>query len=190
MDVKEAIQTRRAYRSLDPAETTDTILKELAEAARLSPSCMNKQPWHFVFIRDKDQLQKFLPALMLGNQVWNKNASLIIAVFSKPDDDCMIKERNYYLFDTGLATAFLILRATELGLVAHPMAGFDEDKAKEILGIPGDMRLITIIGVGKHSTEMNPELSDYQKKTESTRPPRKSISEFVSLDTYTQPLNL
>jgi nitroreductase len=69
---------------------------------------------------------------------------MIIAVFSRVDYDCVIRAREYYLFDTGMATAFITLRATELGLVAHPIAGFDENKAKDTLGIPDDMRLTTL----------------------------------------------
>ena len=94
----------------------------------------------------------------------------------------MIGERLYYLFDTGMATAFLILRATELGLVAHPIAGFNETSAKEILGIPKEMRLITLVIVGKHSEIVNPVLSDPMKLGEKQRPPRKSIDEFIFID--------
>ena len=61
-----------------------------------------------------------------------------------------------------MATAFIILRATELGLVAHPIAGFDEDKVKEILGIPDDRRVITLVIVGKHMDTVSPVLSEKQ----------------------------
>jgi hypothetical protein len=51
---------------------------------------------------------------------------MIIAVFSQKDLDCIRRGgREYYLFDTGMATAFMILRAMGLGLVAHPIAGFN-----------------------------------------------------------------
>ena len=88
-----------------------------------------------MFVYDKDMLMKLRDALSKGNE-WAYDASMIIAVFSRQDLDCVIKERIYYLFDTGMATALLILRATELGLVAHPIAGFREKKVKEILEIP------------------------------------------------------
>jgi hypothetical protein len=107
---------------------------------------------------------------------------MIIGVFSEPEDDCMIGERQYYLFDTGMATAFLILRATELGLIGHPIAGFKETLAKEILGIPKDKRLITLIVVGKHSENINPVLSDLMKLAENQRPPRKPIDEIIHIN--------
>jgi nitroreductase len=181
MDVKEAIEKRRAYRSLDSVEITDDLIKNLAESAKLSCSCFNKQPWNFVFIHDNDKLMEMRNALSKGNE-WAYNASMIIAVFSKKELDCIIKEREYFLFDTGMAVGMMILRATELGLVAHPIAGFDEEKAKEILNIPPEMRLITLIIVGKHSTEIKKELNEHQAEGEKQRPPRKSFEEFAWID--------
>ena len=183
MEVKDTIEKRRAYRSLDSIEIEKDLIEDLAKSAQLAPSCMNQQPWKFVFIYEKEQLTKLFTTLSSGNK-WVKRASLIIAVFSKQKNDCVIGERLYYLFDTGLATAFIILRATELGLVAHPIAGFNEEKAKEIIGIPKDMRLITLIIIGKHSSEVNPVLSEPMKLGEKQRPPRKKLEEFVYINHY------
>ncbi|MFW9990307.1 MAG: nitroreductase family protein [Candidatus Odinarchaeota archaeon] len=183
MDVKEAIQKRRAYRSLDPIKVSDGLIKDLAEKAQISPSCGNNQPWRFIFVREEEQLEKLFSTLSDGNK-WVEKASMIIAVFSKPEKDCIIDNRLYYLFDTGIATAFIILRATELGLITHPIAGFNEDQAKKILKIPDDMRLITLIIVGKRSKTINPVLSEKMKLGEKQRPPRKRIEDFVYLNMY------
>jgi len=137
MDVKEAIETRRAYRALGPVEVTDDMIQELARAAQLMPSCFNNQPWRFVFARSRDALAKVHACMNKGNE-WTFKASVIIAAFAKKENDCLIKEREYYLFDLGLAVAALMLRATELGLVAHPIAGFNPDRVREALDIPGE----------------------------------------------------
>ena len=188
MDVKEAIKKRRAYRSLDPVAINDDLIQDLAEVVKITPSCANQQPWNFIFVKDKEYLTKLFTTLSKGNK-WVERASMIIAVFSKPKNDCIINERLYYLFDTGMATAFLILRATELGLVAHPIAGFKEDQAKEILKIPEEMRLITIVIIGKHSKEVNPVLSDAMKLGEKQRPPRKQLQDFIFINNYNEKLN-
>ena len=188
MDVKEAIQKRRAYRSLEPVEITLDLILEIAKTAQVAPSCMNKQPWRFIFVKDKEQLQKLFMVLTPANK-WIEKASMMIAVFSQPENDCMIRERNYYLFDTGMAVGLILLRATELGLVAHPIAGFDEEKAKEIVGIPKEMRLITFINVGKKSDDINPVLSEHMKLGEKQRPPRNPLKEFAYIDKYGEPLN-
>jgi nitroreductase len=183
MNVKEATEKRRAYRSLDPVEKDDDLINDLAHVAQIAPSCSNSQPWRFVFVYNKEQLEKLFSTLTPGNK-WVEKSSMMIAVFSTPKDDCVIKERMYYLFDTGMAVAFIILRATELGLVAHPIAGFDEEKAKEILNIPKELRLITFINIGKHSSEVNPVLSENMKLGEKQRPPRKPLSKLIYINEY------
>ena len=183
MDVKQAIRTRRAYRSLEPVGITEKLIGDLAESARLSPSCFNNQPWRFVFAHAPEVLKKLHGAMSRGND-WVQAASMIIAVFSREDLDCRIKGRNYYLFDTGMATAFIMLRATELGLVAHPIAGYREDQVKEILGIPEDMQVITLVIVGQHSETMGPLLTEKQVESEKERPERLSLEEFAYVNGF------
>jgi nitroreductase len=184
MDVKEAIQKRRAYRSLDPVEITKDLINDLASCAQLSASCNNNQPWRFVFVYEKEMLNKLKEALSKGN-AWAKDASMIIAVLSKKDYDCIIGERQYHQFDTGMATAFLILRATELGLVAHPIAGYSPEKTREVLGIPDDLEVITLVNVGRHASTIHPVLSEKQADSEKKRPERFPLEKFMFLNKYT-----
>ena len=183
MEVKDAINLRRAYRSLEHIDITDKLIDDFAIHAQLAPSCFNNQPTRFVFVYAPDILTKIHEALTKGN-AWAKAASLIIVVVGKKDFGCVVEEREYFLFDLGLASAFLLLRATELGLVAHPIAGFDEDKVKEILEIPYEMTVITLINVGKKSNVLNPVLSEKQIKAEKVRPERKPLKEFVFRNKY------
>jgi nitroreductase len=183
MELMETIEKRHAYRSLGPARIDESLVRDLATAASLSASCFNKQPWRFVFAFDKDVLGRLQGAINKGNE-WTRAASMIIAVASRKDMDCVTKEKEYYLFDIGMATAFLILRATELGLVAHPIGGFDEEKAKEILGIPADMRLITLVNVGAHLLPVNALLSQKQAEAEGSRPERLPLNEIMRIDHY------
>jgi nitroreductase len=183
MKVRQAIMKRRAYRSLEPIEITEEFIFDLAECAQLSASCFNNQPWRYVFVYDLKVLKEMHEALSPGNE-WAKDASMIIAVFSKKDNDCIIKDREYYMFDTGMATAFLILRATELGLVAHPIAGYSPKKVREILHIPDDMNVITLVIVGKHSAKISSVLSDKQREWEQQRPKRLSMRKIAYMNKY------
>lgn len=181
--LRELLEKRRAYRSLDPVVITGEIVERLAAAAQIFCSCFNNQPWRYVFVYGDRALAELKGALSKGNE-WAHDASMIIAVFSKKEFDCLIKEREYFLFDTGMATAALILTATEMNLVAHPIAGFSETKAKEILAIPPEMRLITLVIVGAHSATVKDVLSDDQKEREVKRPERLPREKFVFIDRY------
>ncbi len=183
MELTRLIEQRRAYRSLEPVSIDEKTVSALAEIACLSPSCFNNQPWRYVFVYDKKKLEMMFEALAKGNG-WAHRASLIVAVVSKAEFDCRIKGRDYYLFDTGMATAFMILKATDLGLVAHPIAGFDEQKVKEILGVPEDRTVITLVIVGKHSETIGPELSEKQIEWEKKRPERLPLDKFAYHNEY------
>jgi len=184
MEVKKAIEARRAYRSLAPVEITEELINDLAGKAQLAPSCFNKQPWKYVFVYDPAVLTKMHGALSPGNE-WVQAASLIIAVLGKKDDDCAMKDgRVYYHFDIGMATAFMILRATELGLVAHPIAGYNPGKVREVLGIPEELEVITLVNVGKHSDKISPLLSEPMAKGEKQRPERNPLGKFIYRNGY------
>ena len=86
-----------------------------------------------------------------------------------------------------LNTAIIILRATELGLVAHPIAGYREKRVKNVLGIPEDMQVIALVNVGIHSEAIRDTLTEDQKKTELERPERLPREKFAFIDRYSEP---
>jgi Nitroreductase family. len=71
-----------------------------------------------------------------------------------------MRDGIYAYYDTGLSNAFLILRATELGLVAHPIAGFDEEVVKKAVNIKENFEVIVLIVVAKHAKEISPVVSE------------------------------
>ncbi|MHA1731464.1 MAG: nitroreductase family protein [Promethearchaeota archaeon] len=178
MDVFEAIEARRAYRSLDPVDVDEGLLDDLERCASLAPSCTNKQPWRFVFVDDPEKLALIFAGLPPGNR-WVERSNLIVAVVSKRGMDSVLGDREYFAFDVGLATAFLLLRATELGLVAHPITGYSPSSVKDALSVPPDYTVVTLVVVGKHSGQVNPVLSDAMKLGEEQRPPRLPLREVA-----------
>ena len=83
-----------------------------------------------------------------------------------------------------MATSAMILRATELGLVAHPIAGYSPRKTREILRIPDDIDVIALVIVGKQSDKIDKVLTEKQVEAEKERPKRKDIDEFVYMNRY------
>lgn len=184
MQLSKAIKERRALRSLGDFEVTHSIIKKLAKAAKLAPSCYNNQPWRYLFVYDEDKLKEMHSALSKGNE-WAYKSPLIVAVLSKEDLDCVIaKTRKYYQFDTGISAGFMMLKATEMGLVAHPIAGYSPKNTRKILNIPKDMEVITLIVFGKIMEKPDSELSDKMQKVENNRPQRLPQEKFVFHNTF------
>jgi nitroreductase len=182
MEFTDAVNQRRARRSFAPVEITDALVRQLAGMAALAPSCSNKQPWRFVFVRSPGMLQTVLKTLAPGNATWGAQASLMVVVWSQADLDCRTPDgRDYYQFDTGMATAFLILAATDKGLESHPIAGFDPEAARLALNLPDGAKVITVIIMGGHAAQIAPILSDWQVKAETERPARLEFEAIASI---------
>ncbi len=190
MDVIDAINKRRALRKFDSRPVEAEKLASLVEAMRLAPSCNNNQPWRVVVCQESTSLAKAKLALTKGN-VYATIVPATFIVSAKIDDDChgLSDGRDYYLFSCGLAVGEMILRATELGLIAHPIAGFDPLVLKRELGIPPEYVVITMVNIG-YSGEDDSLLSDKQKVRELTRPDRKPVGENFFDGTWGKPLNL
>ena len=182
MEFREVVEQRRSLRSFAPVEVSEALIKDLAGVAGLAPSCSNKQPWRFVFVRSVEMLQRLVATLAPGNAAWAKQASLVVAVWSQADLDCRTPDgRDYYQFDTGMASAFLMLAATEKHLTGHPIAGFDPEAARQVLALPAGARVITLIIMGGHTHEISPALAAWQIKAETERPARMRFEDFATI---------
>ena len=147
--INPVVASRRARRALSEEPVSREEIDALIEAAHLAPSCFNNQPWRFVAIDDPETLTAVKAEMPKGNY-WTKPAPAIIAVSSKPDLDCHLSDkRDYFLFGCGMAVSNLMIQATQMGLIAHPIAGFNPTKTKELLGIPEDYTLITLVVIGR-----------------------------------------
>ncbi len=163
MEITKAIENRMSYRSFgkDPVERKK--IEEIVQAGSLAPSCFNNQPWRYVVVDRKEDLEKLYPAIAEGNY-WMKLAPVIVAIVSHKDFDCVIKSRTYHQFDTGMATGFMLLKAQELGIHTHLVAGYSPSKTRKILGIPEDMEVISLMVMGYLTEEISEKLSDNHKK--------------------------
>ena len=126
-------------------------LEALLEAARWAPSCYGDEPWRFIVwdrFRDETAWQQAFECLGEWNQKWARTAPVLLlsaadSVFTKND-----KPNRWGQHDTGAAGENLCLQAVALGLMAHPMGGFDADKARRVFGIPERFTPMAMIAVG------------------------------------------
>lgn len=154
-------------------------LKSLLEAASWAASSYNEQPWHFI-VATKDNPEEFnrlLSCLAEGNQVWAKNAPVLMISVAKLYFEKNGTDNRHALHDVGAAVSNLAIQATSLGLFIHQMAGFDVAKAKELYSIPQKYEPVAAIAIGyPGDPEILPE--QYQQRQFSPRQ-RKPIQTFV-----------
>ncbi len=164
-----ALKRHSGYAYDSTRSVTLDQLRQLAAAARLSPSSYNEQPWRFI-ICDRDKTpqayQKAFNCLVKPNQEWAKNVPVLVVVVA----DMMSSENHsanrWAQYDTGAAAMSLLYQATALGLMAHEMGGFDEGKVRQEFAIPADTIPMAIIAVGYEAA------ADSDKTPTKTRRPQ------------------
>ena len=125
-------------------------IQALFEAARWAPSCFNEQPWFFIYATEAKDRETFTSILVKKNQMWAGRAPLLMFAIARRKFQQSGKENRHAPFDTGAAWISLALQARKLGLYAHAMAGFNVEKAHEVLGVPKkDYQIMAAIAVGR-----------------------------------------
>lgn len=174
---------RKSLRSFLDKPIPDDKLQQLFEIIRWSPSCANKQPWRFVFVTDGKQKDKLAASLAKGNE-WAAKAPALVVVCAREEDDYSRDDDpvKYYQFDCGLATMSLLLGATELGMMSHPMAGYSASGVKEALSIPDEYHAICVIALGYEGPI--DQLDERTRAKDESERTRKPIAETIFRDSF------
>ncbi len=174
------ITARRSLYDLYRTRTNDqikAILPQLFEAARWAPSEYNAQPWRFIYaLPGTEAWDTLFATLAPGNQQWVAHASAMILVLSATQD-AKGRSLSTHSFDTGLAVSQLLLQATELGLITHPLAGFDHEQVRKAFEIPLLYTIEVLIALGEQASHEHSNKS-FAKRDARTAT-RKSINEFA-----------
>lgn len=175
-DVNDVFINRWSPRAMSGEEIDEATLMTLFEAARWAPSANNNQPWRFIYARrNSSDWEMFYNLLAEGNQVWAKNAAVLIVVISKKTFDSG-KPSITHSYDAGAAWVSLALMGSLKGLVVHGMQGFDYDSARRALSVPDDYAVEAMIAVGKKGPKEN--LPAYLQEREFPNT-RKNIAEIT-----------
>ena len=144
MEAWDAICARRNVRQYKPEPIPDADLNRIAEAGWRAPSAKNRQPWDFVIVTDRTQLQELSTVWRGAGHIASAAAAIAIVTPVPPDDRRTITD-NY---DVGQATMAMMIAATDLGIgTGHSSVG-DQEKARAILGVPDDHLVAFMLGIG------------------------------------------
>ncbi len=175
MHVQQAIRSRRAIRNFTEESIAEDVIRSLLEAAVWAPSALNSQPWAFVVVQDRKELDRLnsiaINLLMqqpqvagyideerkkLGGKEYDifHGANTLVLVCAKPgglhtDWDCCLAGEN------------LMLAAREMGVgscvIGLAWSAMELDTVKAELEIPKEYRVILPIILG-YASETPPEL--------------------------------
>ena len=154
MEVKEAILRRRSVRSFKEKDIPRELLKDIMGSVRMAPSASNRQDWKFVLVDDSATREKLARAA--SNQNFVKEAPVVIAGINTERKmmSCGVKAGTV---DLAIAMDHLTLRAAEEGLGTCWIGAFDQEETKEILSVPEDSKVITLMPLGYPTYDLTKE---------------------------------
>lgn len=169
MDVFSAIKSRKSIRAYKDKEIEEEKLQRILEAGRLAPSAANRQEWKFIAVRDGETKEKL--AVAAKGQMFVAKAPVVIVACAVESSRVMACGQYAYTVDLSIAMSYMILEAHELGIGSCWLGAFYEEQVKSILGIPDDVRIVTMVPMGYPAE--SPE-----------RRSRKGIDEIICYDRY------
>ena len=171
MGVMAAIKMRRSIRHYKDKPVEKEKLDRVLEAGRLAPSAGNLQEWKFVVMSDKSMREKL--AKTSNAERFIREAPVTIIACATITDHVMECGQLAYPIDVAIAVDHITLKAVEEGLGTCWIGGFDEGEVKKILGIPENIRIVTLLTIG------------YPKYVPGPRK-RKSKEEIVVYEKWTE----
>jgi nitroreductase len=144
METWDAIRARRNVRAYTDRAIAAEDLDRILEAGRRAPSASNTQPWDFVLVTEKRDLEE-LSFVWKGAGHIARSAATIVIVAPITDDP---RRAGLIEYDLGQATLQMAVTAADLGIGSGHAAIGDQDRLRRLLGTPDDRRGGYLLALG------------------------------------------
>ncbi len=169
MDIEKVIKERRSVRSYQDRDLEKEKLEKVLEAGRLAPSAKNQQAWKFVVVQDKATRQALAEAA--AGQDFVCEAPVVIAAVALDPERIMSCGVPAYAVDLAIAVDHMSLQAAALGLGTCWIGAFEQERVKEILRIPVQAKVVSLLPLGYPADSPRPKN-------------RKALGEIVCFDSF------
>lgn len=173
MNFLEIAKNRQSCRKYDKnRDVEQQKLDAVLEAAQLSPSACNGQPYHITVCKGETAQKVASATQSMGMNKFSSEAPIQLVISEKPyvksaAVGSKLKHNDYRSIDIGILSAYITAQATALGLSTCILGWFDDDKIRKICDLDSPVRLVITLGYAAKDDKLR------TKK-------RKSIDELVS----------
>lgn len=163
---KERFSVRKFSDEIVENEDLDYIL----ECIRVAPSAVNKQPWEFLVVRSKENLEKLHQCY---DRDWFRTAPVCIVAIKKKNMAWVrpYDQKNHADIDLAIAIEHLCLAATDRNLGTCWICNYDTNKFAELFPLPEGDEAVAFIPVGHIAKDCT--------RRENTRKPKSEIIKFI-----------
>jgi nitroreductase len=147
LDFYEVVRRRRSYRVFKQDMPEAEKINRILEAARLAPTWANMQGVHYIVIKEPNNVERLWEAI--GQKAKFTEAPMfIVGAIAESDSGTNPNGIKYFSLDVGICFEHLVLAAAAEGLATCWIGWFNEEKVKEVLGIPKKYRVVAITPLG------------------------------------------
>jgi nitroreductase len=184
--IEDLLRRRWSPRAFAPKVVDREKLLRLFEAARWAPSSNNEQPWRYVIATaDEPELLAAAQSVLTPGNVWATKVPILVCVVARTTWTKDNTPNRHGIYDTGMATAHLLVQATAMGFFCHQMAGFDVENALAVFQIPEGHEPVSMKAIGYYG---DPSILEERRRQQEVAPrTRRPISEFVFSGRYGVP---
>jgi nitroreductase len=168
MEAFDSVRTVLAVRSFQDKALPEDAVKKIVEAARLTASARNSQPWHFIVVEDRGMLKQLGAVAPNGHYIAQAALAVVVAIEKSP----------YAVSDASRAIQSMILTAWSAGIGSNWVGFMGLDSVRALLGIPDTLDVLAIVPFG-YPTEQK----DRGKKN------RKTPAEIAHRERFGQPFS-
>jgi len=167
MEVFEAVRTVLAVREYQDKPVPADVIKRVVEAAQLTASSQNGQPWHFIVVEERETLRKLGDQAKTGPYIAGAAFAVVVLVQS---------QSRFGVSDGSRAIQSMMLTAWADGVGSNWVGFRGLDTIKPLLNIPDEMEILSIIPFGYPA-----------KRVGKGKKNRKPLSEVASRERFDQP---
>ena len=165
MSLIDFVLTRRSIRRYEKKDIPEAVLSQILEAGRQAPSAVNKQPVHFVVVKDPE-IKKGLSSFLFNRFIHDAPAVLVGCA-----DVNSLMTGKWAIVDAAIAMQNMVIAAWTLGVGSCWIGAFDEEKVKDLIKIPDKWKVVALVTFGY------PAEHPKQRK-------KKAVEELFSFDSF------
>jgi nitroreductase len=171
MNFLDLAKTRYSVRNYKPDEVKEEDLLYILEAGRVAPSAVNYQPWKFLVIRERKNLEGLYP---LYTREWFRQAPMVIILLADHQHSWKRADgKDHADIDVAIAADHMTLAAAYCGLGTCWVCNFDKEKTVKHFNLPSHLEPVVFLPVGYPETS-----ADISRHTVK----RKSLKEIVHFE--------
>ena len=138
MEVFDAVRTLLAVRGYQDKPIPEAVVRRIVEAGRLTGSGMNRQPWHFIVVRERETLRSLGAVASSGSYVAQAPLAVVVAT----------DKTRFAVSDASRAIQSMLLTAWADGVGSNWVGFGGLEKAKPLLDVPAGLEVLAILPFG------------------------------------------